>query len=353
MDKVTHAIATAHRFGITHRDLKPANILLDENQEPFVIDFGLAKRKHAIEAITETGQILGTPAYMAPEQAKGRGVTMSPAADVYALGAVLYALVTGQQPFNGPTPFDILLQVIDREPPAPRQLNKNVPRDLETIIHRAMEKDSEQRYQSAKDLSADLQRFLMGEPMARPNSSIVDRMYNWWRREPVLATHLSGISAVLLTVVVSCIARQESVKHATLIIALMCVWGAGSFVFQRFASVERLRETAFPSWAIFDVAVFTLLIYFANPSRGLLLIGYPAMISASGLFYRPWYVVFMTLSCVAGFIVLWLTIEDPCMARTDFCIVFVAGLIVLGLAMLAMIRRVRGLCEYFSEQSQR
>jgi serine/threonine-protein kinase len=350
MAKVTQAISTAHQFGIVHRDLKPSNILLDENLEPFVIDFGLAKHSQSREALTRTDQILGTPTYMAPEQAKGRGMAMSPATDVYALGAVLYSLVTGQPPFSGPTPFDILLQVIDREPPAPRLINKTIPRDVETIVHQAMEKDVRQRYANADELLADLQRFLVGEPVVRPKYSLSDRVSGWWRREPVLATHLAGIAAVLITVIVSSLFRGESASHALTICGLLCLWGIGSFGFQRLATSDHLCETAYSGWAIFDVAIVTLLVSFASPPRGLLLIGYPAMISASGLFYRTRFVVLMTSSCMLGFASLWLMIDDPSLERTDFCIIFLAGLMVLGLALQAMIRRVRGLSEYFSEQ---
>lgn len=167
---VARAIQYAHERSIIHRDLKPANILVDSDNRVHVTDFGLAKRLSSDNAsaatLTNTGAILGTPSYMAPEQAAGDRGEVGPLTDVYSLGALLYALVTGRPPFQGPSPVDTVLMLLEREPVAPRMLNGSVDRDLEMIILRCLQKPSELRYGSAAELAADLDAFLRSEPIA-------------------------------------------------------------------------------------------------------------------------------------------------------------------------------------------
>jgi serine/threonine protein kinase len=167
--RVSEAIEFAHRRGVIHRDLKPANILLDQNGNPRVTDFGLAKKVQGNSDLTGSGQIMGTPSYMPPEQAGGRRGEVGPGADVYALGATLYALVTGRPPFQAATAMDTVLQVLSDEPVPPRRLNPSVPRDLETICLKCLEKEPAKRYDSAAALVEDLRRYLAHEPiLARP-----------------------------------------------------------------------------------------------------------------------------------------------------------------------------------------
>src|SRR5271163_1889000 len=167
--RVSEAIEYAHQHGVIHRDLKPANILLDQNGNPRVTDFGLAKKVQGDSGLTGSGQIMGTPSYMPPEQAGGKRGGVGPAADVYALGATLYALVTGRPPFQAATAMDTVLMVIGEEPVSPRRLNASLPRDLETICLKCLEKEPGKRYPSAAVLAADLGRHLAGEPIvARP-----------------------------------------------------------------------------------------------------------------------------------------------------------------------------------------
>ncbi len=200
--KVAEAIAFAHERGVIHRDLKPANVLLDLNGEPKVTDFGLAKRVEGDSGLTATGQILGTPSYMPPEQASGQLNEVRETADVYALGAVLYCLISGHPPFQAAAPLDTLMQVLEREPISPRLLNNRVPRDLETICLKALEKDARGRYQSAQSLAAELERFLNDEPiLARPISGPA-RAWRWCKRKPILAAMQATLALLLGTLAI-------------------------------------------------------------------------------------------------------------------------------------------------------
>ncbi len=247
--KVCEAIQYAHDHGVIHRDLKPGNILLANDPQssdvltgnsrnstisklnrgrgtskelnrvqqdaqgklsglsPRVTDFGLAKHIHADSDLTGTGQILGTPSYMPPEQADGKLHNIGPAADLYALGAILYCMLTGRPPFQSANPVDTLMQVMSAQPISPRQLNPSIPKDLETICLKCIEKHPAKRYSSAAELLLELRRFLQGEPIqARPISS-AERTLRWLRRRPAIAAMglvvLASIAAVGITLFTS------------------------------------------------------------------------------------------------------------------------------------------------------
>jgi eukaryotic-like serine/threonine-protein kinase len=198
---VARAVHHAHQRGILHRDLKPSNILIDAEGLPYITDFGLARRVAGDNALTQSGGIVGTPCYMAPEQARSAKV-LTTGVDVYSLGAMLYQLLTGRPPFRAATPLDTMLQVRERDPVAPRQIDPGVDRDLEVICLRCLEKDPQRRYDSAASLADELQRFLNDEPIqARPIGPAV-RGARWLRRNPALATASAATVLALVAALV-------------------------------------------------------------------------------------------------------------------------------------------------------
>ena len=198
---LARAVHEAHDQGIIHRDLKPANVLLTEDNVPKVTDFGLAKQLDNDSGQTRTGSVLGTPSYMAPEQAEGRLSAICPATDVYALGAILYECVTERPPFRGATSLETLKQVSTTEPVAPSRLQPKVPLDLETICLKCLEKDIRRRYATAADLAEDLQRFINGQPIVARPISAWGRTVKFARRRPAVAA-LSSITALALLALV-------------------------------------------------------------------------------------------------------------------------------------------------------
>jgi hypothetical protein len=198
---IAGAVEYAHQKGTLHRDLKPANVLIGADDQPRVTDFGLAKRIEGGPGLTGTGQVLGTPSYMPPEQAAAQRGAVGPASDVYALGATLYELVTGRPPFQAETPLDTLMQVLEVNPVPPRLLNPNVPRDLETICLKCLEKDRARRYRSAKELADDLGRFLNHEPIQARPAGLVRRLGHWARQRPWTKTALAAFMILAAAVV--------------------------------------------------------------------------------------------------------------------------------------------------------
>jgi serine/threonine-protein kinase len=225
------AMHLAHSRNLVHRDLKPGNVLLAGEADapiaqcqPKVTDFGLVRQLDAGSSQTFDGMVMGTPSYMAPEQAEGRARSAGPAADIYALGAILYECLTGRPPFKGSTPLETLGQVRTREPAAPSALQRGVPRDLETICLKCLRKQPERRYGSARELADDLGRFVRGEPVAARPVGVAERVRKWVWRRPAAAGLLAAAALLLSAVSIGAWllyqqqavarARQEEVDHS-------------------------------------------------------------------------------------------------------------------------------------------
>jgi serine/threonine protein kinase len=199
MAKVARIVHHAHEHGILHRDIKPGNILLDGKGEPHLTDFGLARLVESESTVTRTLEVLGTPSYMAPEQAVGNNAAFGKITDVYGLGAVLYQLLTGQPPFAGGTTYETIKLLLDTEPKQPRLINPKIDRDLSTICLKCLEKDPKRRYSSALALAEDLERWLKHEPILARHTGIFIRGRKWTQRNPTSALLAASLIALAAT----------------------------------------------------------------------------------------------------------------------------------------------------------
>src|SRR5437870_8416171 len=210
--KVARTVHYAHEHGILHRDIKPGNILLDADGEPHLTDFGLARLVESQSSVTHTLDVLGTPSYMAPEQALGNNAAVSRVTDVYGIGAVLYQLLTGHPPFAGGATYETIRLLLDTEPRQPRLLNPKIDRDLSTICLKCLEKDPKRRYASALALAEDLERWLKHEPILARHTGIIGRSRKWVRRNPssaLLAACLVALAAAAGWIVW----KSELIRH--------------------------------------------------------------------------------------------------------------------------------------------
>jgi serine/threonine-protein kinase len=350
---IARAVDHLHQQGIVHRDLKPSNILLDRDDQPYVTDFGLVKMLESDSHVTATGAVLGTPSYMAPEQAGGRAAQVGPLSDVYSLGAILYELLTGQPPFRGATPLDTLVQVLEGEPAPPRVRHPAVPRALEMVCLKCLEKAPEARYPSAGALADDLERFLHGEPVeARPHGA-GQRLRRWVRREPSLAARLGLLTVCAgLVSVVYPISHHLSFPVYLEVMALLAVWALSATLFQRVLRREHWGDAVGYAWMGTDAVLLTVLFKLVHAELSPLIVCYALMVVVSGLWFRVRLVWFTTAISVAayGFLVIdsyehWKGHQQP-----HHHIIFAVALVLLGFMVAYQVQRVRALSRYYKRR---
>jgi serine/threonine-protein kinase len=349
---VARAVDYLHTQGIVHRDLKPSNILLGEEDQPYVTDFGLVKMLQVGGNVTASGSILGTPAYMAPEQAAGQIGRVGPLSDVYSMGTILYELLTGQPPFREATALDTLVQVLEGEPPQPCKVNPSIPRDLELICLKCLEKAPEARYPSAAALADDLDHFLKAEAIDARHPSAVQRLRRWARREPALVARLAALAVCFVIVHLNYLwfANVSFTLHLQ-VLAVLAVWMLSSVVFQQGLKRDRWADVVPFAWSAVDLVLLTLLLILTDNWAGPLLVGYPLLVAASGLWFRARLVWFTTI--VAEFAYMILLAFSPyglISNEPHHRLIFLVALLVLGFVVAYQVRRIRALSRYYEHR---
>jgi serine/threonine-protein kinase len=352
---VARAVHYLHEHGVIHRDLKPSNILLDEDGQPFVTDFGLVKllSDSPDDGRTRTGAIVGTASYMAPEQAAARSKDISPKSDVYSLGAILYELLSGRPPFRRDNPLDTLVDVLEGEPTLLCRLRPDVPRELEIICFKCLEKDPDHRYASAAELADDLERFLRGESIEAQASGLLAKLKRWARREPGLVSRLAALSVSALVVQVNywiTYATYVETGSHWRIMGILAVWAVASCVFQRQFSRDAWENLARFAWSATDIVLVTAVFYEASGPVGPVVIAYPALVVSSGLFFRVRLVVFTTLISLAAYIALTALRPDSGPPQPHYNVLFAAALAVTGAMVAYQVYRVRVLSRHFERR---
>jgi serine/threonine-protein kinase len=351
--KIARAVQSAHAAGILHRDLKPGNILVGEDGEPKVTDFGLAKRVKSEAHLTITGHLLGTPGFMAPEQARGRSRLSKPAADIYSLGAILYFLLTGRPPFVADTPLDAMLLALEGDAVRPRRINPRVHGHLEHICLRCLEKRPEDRYASASELADNLERFLKGEALAANTQAIGRRFETWARRQPALVARLCTVLLCLGIIVIAYQVRPyETLAQHLAVIGVLIFWLLISFLCQRGLESERYADWIRMVWSAADPIALTALLLIAQAFRSPLLILYPTLIAASGFWLRVSLVGMTTGMSLLGYLVLLLNASHGPTGDmpSHWHLLAVVGICVSGFSVVYLVNRVSALTRFYEQR---
>ena len=349
--RVARAVQCAHDAGIVHRDLKPGNILLDANGEPRVTDFGLAKQVRGKDHCALTGQLMGTPSFMAPEQARGESDESAQGTDIYGLGAVLYYLLTGRPPFVSDSAMDVLALVLKVEAVPPRRINPALPALLEQICLRCLEKRPEDRYISAGALAMHLERFLKGEPLAVHPRAIGRRFEAWAKRQPALAAR----SCILLVCLGVLTAFHEDMTHAQhfAVIAVLVGWLVNSFLCQRRLEIDRQATWVRLVCSGADPAALTAILLVARAFSSPLVMLYPTLIAASGYWLRVSVVTTTTGLSLLGYAVLLLEgsrIHPETMPFLRWHVLALVAMLVTGLTVGWLVNRVSVLTRFYERR---
>jgi serine/threonine-protein kinase len=370
---IARAAHYAHEHGFLHCDLKPSNILMDGDGRPHVTDFGLAKRTSEDSSVTISGAILGTPSYMAPEQASGSRKRLSPATDVYGLGAIFYELLTGYPPFRADTVMETVVAVLERDPTPPRELRAEVPRELETICLKCLEKSPQNRYASAAALADELDRYLQGEVIDA--TTLIPRLRRWNRREPELVARLGGLLLIALIAQFnySIMSESPSFRHHYTIQGVLALWAVSALIFQTMLRRGWPGDQVRVLWSAADIAFLTLeaklfeLIGLAADGGAsivrvetTLLVGYPLLIAASGLWWRVKLVWITTALAIGAYC--WLYFDaafkwqdgvvswypSPDLQHPN---IFLAALLLTGYVVARQVKRILLLSQYYEHRT--
>jgi len=350
---VARTVQFAHDRGILHRDLKPANILIDADGEPHVSDFGLARRIGADSGLTMEGAVLGTPSFMAPEQAAGKTKELSAAADIYSLGAVLYFLLTGRPPFAAASPLDTLVQVLEGEVVVPRAINPRVARDLERICLRCLEKSPDRRYATVGTLAKDLERFIRDEPVHVRPPGLQPLLIHWMRCQPALVLRLIGLGiSVAIAEVTNYCHPTVSRAQFTRIVSVLWIWAFLSVLCQWALERERWRDYVPFLWVTVDTVCLTAILWLDEAFPGPLIATFPVLVAASGLWFRAPLVGLATLLSMLGYS--FLAWDDFSrrgrLEQLNWHIVFLVLLVLTGSAVAYQVHRVRALSRFYERR---